>query len=200
MRSLPLHALVAELMANRPSAYDQPPFSSVEEGLAAIEADGPERLASDALRDDLRWFTSIQRALEAIAARWLAELDRRERAAPGEEPSSASQWLQETLTLGPGAAYARLRTARQLQELPRTAGALRRGELGVPQVSVICRAMEELPRTCLSPSDAEAELVEAGRRMDPRRLLRHWQQLRYGPTRRPALRPRRPNAGGAGCG
>ena len=77
--------MVAELARNRPSAYDRPPFSSVEQGLAAVEADGPERLASDALRDDLRWFTSIQRALEAIAAHWLAEHPHRP-PAPGAAP------------------------------------------------------------------------------------------------------------------
>lgn len=158
------------------SAYDGPPFSSVERGIAAIEADGPERLTATAIQEDLRWFASVQRALEAASARWLAELDRRplpDRADP------CHLWLQDTFHLTPNAAYAQVRTARQLQELPRTAAALRRGELSTQHVSVICRAMDELRKTCLDRSDTESELIGAGTQMDPKQLLRHWQQLRY---------------------
>ena len=179
MRSLRFPSMASELSPQRLDAYRVPPFSSVEQGIAAIEADGPQRLATDALREDLRWFIHVQRALEAVAARWLAELDRRQPAAPLEDPSSAGWWLQENLRLTSNAAYAQVRTARQLDDLPRTAAALRRGELSSQHVSVICRAMEEVRKTCMDPSGVEHELVEAGRRMDPRSLLRHWHQLRY---------------------
>src|SRR5215469_10996180 len=60
-----------------PEVYLQPPFSSVEQGLFLIDARGPEHLATGTLRDDLRWLVRQQRALEAITARWLAELDQR---------------------------------------------------------------------------------------------------------------------------
>src|SRR5205807_302152 len=67
----------------------------------------------------------------------------------------------------------------QLEQLPRTAGALRRGEIGGQHMSVICRAMSQVPRTCLEPSSTEAMLVDAACRMDPHQLHQHWLQMRY---------------------
>src|SRR5215472_7291188 len=60
------------------SGYVPPSFAGVEEGLAVIDRGGPEKLTSDTLREDLKWFTIQQRTLEAMSARWLGELDRRE--------------------------------------------------------------------------------------------------------------------------
>src|SRR5262249_31640358 len=62
--------------------YVPPSFASVEEGLAVIDRGGPENLTSDTLREDLKWFTIQQRTLEAMSARWLGELDRREQQVP----------------------------------------------------------------------------------------------------------------------
>src|SRR5262247_452098 len=74
-------------------------FASVEEGLAAIDRGGPENLTSDSLREDLKWFTIQQRTLEAMSARWLGELDRREQQAPDDDFHSCTRWLSETLKL-----------------------------------------------------------------------------------------------------
>src|SRR5215472_12306611 len=88
-------------------------FASVEEGLAAIDRGGPENLTSDSLREDLKWFTIQQRTLEAMSARWLGELDRREQQAPADDSRddffSCARWLSETLKLTPNAAYAKVR-------------------------------------------------------------------------------------------
>ena len=46
------------------------PLSTVVQALAAIDQAGPERLATGALRPDLRWFATQQRALEAMSAHW----------------------------------------------------------------------------------------------------------------------------------
>src|SRR5215470_4264190 len=162
--------------------YVPPSFASVEEGLAVIHQGGPETLTSKALREDLKWFATQQRCLEAMSARWLAELDRREQlASEGSEDDhqSCARWLSETLKLTPNAAYAQVRTARMLSSLNWTADALRRGEISAQHVGVIRRAMEQVPRTRLEPSDVEPELVFAARQMDPLNLDRHWQQMRY---------------------
>src|SRR5262245_24406670 len=90
------------------------PFPAVVEALAAIVETGPGRLATDALRHDLRWFATQQRALEAMSARWLAELDRRERDAPDDERRSPVRFLCDSLGLTANAAQAQLRTARAL--------------------------------------------------------------------------------------
>ena len=175
MSSLAADLIDAGLAVPAPEAHRQPPFSSVVDGISAIDGEGPGGLSSERLGDDLRWFAAQQRALEAMQARWLAELDRRD---DGDRESSA-RWLQDNLRLTSNAAYAQVRTARQLEELPRTAAALRGGEIGVQHVAVICRAMGQVEQTSMEPESVEFQLVDAARRADPYLLERHWQQLRY---------------------
>src|SRR5205807_3229676 len=63
----------------------------------------PEQLSARALRDDLRWFAVQQRALEAISARWLAELDRRDEQGPdADDFRRCTAWLREELQLTSG--------------------------------------------------------------------------------------------------
>ena len=75
--------------------YVPPSFAGVEEGLGVIYRGGPETLTSKALREDLKWFATQQRCLEAMSARWLAELDRLEQEGPPDPACSCSLWLQE---------------------------------------------------------------------------------------------------------
>ncbi len=82
MSSLAALDLYASLLPETPHDSTPPVFAGVEEGLALIEQGGPEQLPSDSIRADLKWFAILQRALEAMSARWLAELDRREQQAP----------------------------------------------------------------------------------------------------------------------
>jgi hypothetical protein len=109
---------LAKLDPRHPEVYLQPPFSSVEQGLFLIDTRGPEELATSRLRDDLKWLTRQQRALEAISARWLAELDQR-RDGLGCGPDSCTEWMTDTFNVTPNAAYSQLRTARVLDHLPR---------------------------------------------------------------------------------
>jgi hypothetical protein len=174
MRALASHPDSDGISSPTPRAHALPPFSSVEQGLATIEDGGPSGLSSGRLRDDLRWLAAQQCALEALQARWLAELDRRH-----DEHESSTLWLQENLGLTSGAAYARVRTARQLEQLPGTAAALRRGEINAQHVDVICRALGQIERTCLEPSSTERSLLEQARHTDAYTLHQHWLQLRY---------------------
>src|SRR5262245_4473307 len=179
MRSLAGDAFTPALPATTSSASSRPPFSTVEDCLDRIHADGPELLSTDSLRQDIQWFAAQQRALEAISARWLAELDRRERQAPTDPLNSCVAWLQDTLHLTNSAAYGQVRAARSLDQLPRTAAAFRRGELSAQHVGVLCQAMDQAARTTLPESEVETALLEAARGMAPRQLLDHWRQLRY---------------------
>ena len=163
-----------------PEAHSRPPFSDVTDGLARLDDGGPEQLSTASLRDDLRWFAAQQRALEAMSARWLAELDRREQTGPPDFEPHCTRWLCNELKFTSNAAYAQLRTARALDgRLRLTAGALRRGEISAQHVSVIRRAMEQVDKTRLDPASVERALVSAARQMDPHELERHWQQIRY---------------------
>src|SRR5499426_2783626 len=156
---------------------DPPPcMTSVETGIAELVAAGPRDLSTQRLRDDLHWMARQQRALEAMQARWLAELDRRE--VPAGE-GATTWWVQENLCVTSNAAYAMVRVARQLEHLPLAAAAFRAGRIGSQHVSVICRAMEQIEKTCLEPSGAERELVRAAGEMDPYSLNRHFKQMRY---------------------
>src|SRR5262249_16580282 len=219
MRLMAANMKASTLSYEGSGGYVPHSFASVEEGLAAIDRGGPENLTSDTLREDLKWFTIQQRTLEAMSARWLGELDRREQQASADDSRddifSCARWLSETLKLTPNAAYAQVRgpheiavvgcgfrgvevrgpheiavvgcgfrgvevrTARMLEQLPWTAAAFRRGQISSQHVGVIRRAMEQVPKTCLNPSEVEPALVFAARQMDTFNLDQHWQQMRY---------------------
>jgi hypothetical protein len=179
----PYHTIMCSMAAAEvaPNPYSEQPFASVSQGLAAIDAAGPDHLSTETLCADVEWFAAQERALQACAARWLAAIDSRERETrPPQVPhGSCTLWLQDALQLSPGAASAQLRTARELEALPRVAAALRSGRIGYQHVTVICRAMEQVARTCLDGTELEGELVLAAEQMDPRQLHDHWLQLRY---------------------
>src|SRR5215831_17326939 len=113
----PLADPLARFQPRHPEPYLQPPFAPVERGLFLIDARGLEELTTDRLRDDLKWLVRQQRSLEAISARWLAELDGRREPSPG-DPERCTQWLADTFQLTAGAAYSQLRTVRVLDHLP----------------------------------------------------------------------------------
>src|SRR5215469_3797561 len=180
MRSMTWDEVISALGSQAPDAYDAPPFSTVTQNLSLIDTGGPEQLSTDSLHSDLEWFASVQRALDALSARWLAELDRRQHEDHDPDPAGPCvQWLHERLHFTPNAAYAQLRMARLLELLPRTAAALRRGEISAQQAGVIGRAMEQVSKTRLDPAELESALLDGARTMDPQELLRHWQGLRY---------------------
>jgi hypothetical protein len=166
---------LTRLDPEHPEVYLEPPFSSVEHGLLVIDTRGPEHLATDTLRDDIRWLVRQQRALEAITARWLAALDQRQ----DSPPSSATEWMTGTFNVTPNAAYSQLRTVRVVEHLPRAWAALRLGRISWAHVRVICGAAEQWHKTSLDPALTEIELVGAAESMDPRTLHQHWLQMRY---------------------
>jgi hypothetical protein len=179
MRSPVDHPLLPSLPTSTSCASSRPPFSTVEQCLDRIDADGPGQLSTDSLCQDILWFATQQRALEAIGARWLAELDRRLQQAPPDPLVSCVEWLQDTLHITNSAAYGQVSSARRLEHLPRTAAAFRRGELSAQHVGVVCQATDQAMKTSLDPAQVETDLLEAARGMDPRQLYDHWRRLRY---------------------
>jgi hypothetical protein len=63
---------------------------------------------------DVVWLAHAGRGLEALGARWLAELDRRPQGGPHELADHCVELLQLALHATSGAAHAQLRTARLL--------------------------------------------------------------------------------------
>lgn len=90
-----------------------------------------------------------------MSARWPGELDRWEQQASADgstdDFASCTRWLSETLKVTPNQAYAQVRTAGMLEQLPQTATAFRRGEFSSQHVAVIRRAIEQVPKTNLEP-------------------------------------------------
>jgi len=123
------------------------------------------------VRNELAVIQFALRSLQAQSARWLAVLARRGQA-------NAIQWLVDNAQVSADSAYGQVRAARQLEELPATAEALRSGRIGERQTSVICRAMRKVPRT-MDRGQAERELVAAAATTEPAELARRWSLMRY---------------------
>jgi hypothetical protein len=165
--------------SERVDPFSLPPLSHVQEGLQLLENADPDQLTSETLREDLECFVRVQRRFEALTARWLAAIDRRHQADPPQYEDQLQFWLQEKFNLSQSAANGQIRTARQLEQLPRTAKAFSEGELSSQQVSVICQAMGQLHQTQLDPAETESALLDGALEMDPQELMQHWLQLRY---------------------
>src|SRR5262249_29139860 len=108
---------------------EQLPLATVESQLSVIGRGQVDELSVDSLKDGIHWCASIQARVEAIKARWLAELDRRDRADVNGIGGPLPDWLADTLHISPGAAYAQTRTARTLDSLPETSDRLARGSI-----------------------------------------------------------------------
>jgi len=65
-------------------------FAVLEEDLRLVWADAPDNLPTAALRDGVLRLARLQRALEAVGARWLAELDRRVQQVDSPDPLQAT--------------------------------------------------------------------------------------------------------------
>src|SRR6266545_3212218 len=125
----------------------------------------------------------LRRLVDRLEGQWLRELAGVDgRGAAGAEDDtqahSTASWLRNQLRLGAGAARQAVRTARALFRGPLagTARALAAGEISAAHAGVLAAGTADLP----APTTAEAEpvLLDAARRLDPRRLRRVVAHLR----------------------
>src|SRR3954454_23634108 len=126
-----------------------------------------EELRSETLSDlpDARIeedFSELHRAIEQLEVerlRRLAEIDRR-RLYERDGHLSAVSWLAGVYRLSWGAAREQVKTARALEEMPKTREALDEGEISSSAVRALVRAREAEPEAFAA---SETELVEAAR-------------------------------------
>jgi hypothetical protein len=124
----------------------------------------------------------LRRLLDRLEGQWLRELAGVDgRGAAGAEDDTqapSTSWLRNQLRLGGGAARQAVRTARALFRGPltATARALAAGELSAAHAGVLAAGTAELPAH--TTTEAEPVLLEAARRLDPRRLRRVLAHLR----------------------
>ena len=144
---------------------------AVVEELAAEDLDG----LSDAVR--AQRVLELRQLVDRLEGQWLNELagvDARGAAGAeaGQQVGSTAAWLRNRLRLGAGTAASAVRTARALFRGPltATAAALTSGELSPAHAQVLATGTHPLPEQVTV--EAEPVLVEAARRLDPRRLRR----------------------------
>ena len=151
------------------------------EGLAAIAAElqemaaqDPDGLGDSAQAARVRVLRGLGDRLEGQWLKELAAVDARGAAGAeeGVQVGSTAAWLRRRLRMSPSAASSSVRTARALFRGPLTATgqALVAGELSPAHAQVLASGTQHLPAH--TAVEAEPVLVEAARRLDPRRLRR----------------------------
>jgi hypothetical protein len=125
----------------------------------------------------------LRKLVDRLEGQWLRELAGVDgRGAAGAEDDtqalSTTSWLRNQLRLGAGAARQAVGTARAVFRGPLagTARALAAGELSAAHAAVLAAGTAELPAH--TTVEAEPVLLEAARRLDPRRLRRVLAHLR----------------------
>jgi hypothetical protein len=168
------------------AALETPSTDTADSVFATVEAwlTRSEETVDDAsihsLRDRLRRYTLIQRRLDALNARCLARMDRLEAETKSDLPfESTTRWLQSTFQVSSNAAYAQVRTAHALENLPATAQALREGKIGAQQAAAICHSVDRAQKTRLEPGSLERNLLGAAATMDAAELKHEYNRLLY---------------------
>ena len=155
--------------------------SQASEDLAALAAVADQLASQDLnrLSDAVRAerVLVLRQLVDRLEGQWLKELAGVDAhgaagAEADQQVGSTAAWLRNRLRLGGGTASSSVRTARALFRGPlaATAQALTGGELSVAHAQVLASGTHHLPEHVTV--EAEPVLVEAARRLDPRRLRR----------------------------
>jgi hypothetical protein len=159
--------------------------------VASMVADGLSQLADaeywkfpgDDLLDTTRGIERLARQVYAVQVAVAGEIDLARLAQTHGQPSTAAL-LRHALTIGPGDARGRVRTARQVlpqdaisggeipPQLPELGHALRDGDLGAEQTAIVVKTMSRIPTDIPAEirEQAETTLVDHARVMDPLHL------------------------------
>src|SRR5215472_11797262 len=124
---------------------------------------------------------TLRNKLDAALTRLIGNLDERMRAEqdPDDPSLSCAAWLREEHHLNNGAAWAQVRLARQLGELPRTRTAFAAGFLSLPHATAVARTVDRVVAGGGRAQDAEPALVREAMRRTPSDLLRWGRHLRH---------------------
>jgi hypothetical protein len=150
-----------------PASAITSPITELHAGIDGCAAEAVGEIPDATLADDLVELRRAADRVEAEFARRLAVFDRR-KVCHQEGALSTTSWLRHRCKLTGAAAAERVAMARHLAELPQTATAFGRGEVGYEHARVITRAAESIGDEAMK--GAEHILVEAAGRLDPQRL------------------------------
>ncbi|MFZ0218504.1 MAG: DUF222 domain-containing protein, partial [Candidatus Dormiibacterota bacterium] len=126
-------------------------------------------------RRNLLDLTTLRNQIDALISDHVGKLDvKHTEYSVGE----CTDWLAGNLNLTRSAAYARVVTARELEELPHTGQAFSRGEITPQQVGVIlCRALFVRKHLPLRLDEIDKEMAGAATQMSPQQLELHGREL-----------------------
>lgn len=150
-----------------PSLATAAPTTELHAALDGCAAEAVSELPDAALAEDLVELRRAADRVEAEFARRLAVFDRR-KVCHREGALSTTSWLRHRCKLSGAGAAERVAMARHLAELPQTAAAFGRGQVGYEHARVITRAAESIGDETMQ--GAEHILVEAATRLDPQQL------------------------------
>jgi hypothetical protein len=117
----------------------------------------------------------VTRTTEAERARCLAEIERRGLHARDGHLSAAA-WLAQRHGMSQSSADARVRAARSLEEMPRAAEALARGEISTTAVDALVRARDAAPEAFARAEPALVRSARSRSHRDLRAELDRWRQ------------------------
>ncbi|MDB5067150.1 MAG: endonuclease, partial [Chloroflexi bacterium] len=133
--------------------------------LEALARVNPDDLHPTTLGEGVVVLSRVSDVLKGERARWLTAFERR-RGHLDDGATSMVAWATARCRMSPGAAAEMVCTARQLEDLPATARALREGEIGYPHASVIARTAGDVGAGVVR--EAEADLLTRARSFDVR--------------------------------
>ena len=144
--------------------------------LERLEAVDLDALSAEELGAELKLIRSTVDLLELQAARRVAAFDRRQAFIELGEHSTID-WIRTHTHLSAASADQQLNLARQLPALEPTVEAVEQGDIGFEHALQIARELKDLPESSTAP--AQAELLQAATRQDPKELRRLGEQIRH---------------------
>lgn len=136
-------------------------------GVETMRAEDLLSLPGSRQRDELVRLHRLSNQLEAEITRRVANFDSSQAYADTLAMTTQS-WLRAECNLTPNQASERVRIARKLEDLPRTAEAFASGDMSFPHAALIARVAENVGDKF--DSEAENIFVTAARDLDPWRL------------------------------
>src|SRR5437764_11092543 len=144
--------------------------------LEKLEAVDVESLASEQLGAELKFIRSTVDLFELQAARRLAVFDSRQAYYELGEHSSVD-WIRANTHVSAASADSQVTLARQLETLEPTVEAVQQGEISFEHALLIARQVSDLPEA--TALQAQAELLPAAAKSDPRELRTLGLEIRH---------------------
>jgi len=144
--------------------------------LEQLDAVDVESLAPEELGAGLKFMRATVDLLELQVARWLAAFDSRQAFYELGEHSTVD-WIRTHTHVSGASADSQVTLARQLETLEPTIEAVQQGDISFEHALLIARQVSDLPEA--TALQAQAELLPAAAKSDPRELRKLGMEIRH---------------------